>query len=101
VAVSRLDELPAEAATDRENARRTGIASNLTLPLSVGGAPPLGALAFNTLGEARGWPDPLVRRLQLVAQVFSHTLARKRADESLRESEARSAVAADLAGLFR
>jgi len=90
VAISRLDELPAEAATDRENARRTGITSNLTLPLSVGGAPPLGALAFNTLGEARGWPDPLVKRLQLVAQVFTHALARKRADQDLRESEALS-----------
>ena len=99
VAVSRLDELPAEAAIDRENARRTGIRSNLTLPLSVGGAPPLGALAFNTLREERGWPDELVQRLQLIAQVFTHALSRKRADESLRESEARSEAAADLAGL--
>ncbi len=88
VAISRLDELPAEAATDRENARRTGITSNLTLPLSVGGAPPLGALAFNTLGEARGWPDPLVKRLQLVAQVFANALARRRHELVLQESEA-------------
>ena len=99
VALSRLEDLPAEAGTDRESARRTGIRSNLTLPLSVGGAPPLGALAFNTLRVERGWPDPLVKRLQLIAQVFTHALSRKRADESLRESEARSAAAADLAGL--
>jgi formate hydrogenlyase transcriptional activator len=88
VAISRLDDLPAEAATDLENARRTGIRSNLTLPMSVGGAPPLGALAFNTLHEERGWPDALVKRLQLIAQVFTNALSRKRADESLRESEA-------------
>ncbi len=99
VALSRLEDLPAEAGTDRESARRTGIRSNLTLPLSVGGAPPLGALAFNTLRVERDWPDPLVKRLQLIAQVFTHALSRKRADESLRESEARSAAAADLAGL--
>jgi formate hydrogenlyase transcriptional activator len=99
VAVSQLEDLPAEAAIDLESARRTGIRSNLTLPLSVGGAPPLGALAFNTLREERGWPDALVKRLQLIAQVFTHALSRKRADESLRDSEARSEAAADLAGL--
>jgi formate hydrogenlyase transcriptional activator len=99
VAVSRMDELPAEAATDRENARRTGIRSNLTLPLSVGGGPPLGALALNTLREERGWPDPLVKRLQLVGQVFTHALARKRADQALRESEELSRATFDQAAL--
>ena len=99
VAMSRLQDLPSEAAIDRESARHTGIRSNLTLPLSVGGAAPLGALAFNTLRDERGWPDALVKRLQLIGQVFTHALSRKRADETLRESEARSEAAADLAGL--
>ena len=49
VAISSLDDLPAEAPVDRENARLVGIKSNLCLPLSVGGEPPVGALAFNTL----------------------------------------------------
>lgn len=44
VALSSLDELPAEAAVDRENARLLGIKSSLTLPLAVGGEPPIGAL---------------------------------------------------------
>ena len=39
VAVSSLADLPAEAAVDRESARLSGIRSNLTLPLSVGGEP--------------------------------------------------------------
>ena len=99
VAVSSLEDLPAEAAVDRESARLSGIQSNLTLPLSVGGEPPVGALAFNTLRAQRDWPDALVKRLQLVAQVFTNALARRRHDLSLRESEARLAAGADLAGL--
>ncbi len=71
----------------RESARLTGIRSNLTLPLAVGGEAPVGALAFNTLRSERDWPDVLVKRLQLVAQVFANALARRRADLALRESE--------------
>ena len=35
----------------------------------------------------RSWDGALVKRLQLVAQIFANALARKRADQSLRESE--------------
>jgi formate hydrogenlyase transcriptional activator len=99
VVVSRLDDLPAEAVTDLERARSSGIKSNLTLPLSAGAAAPIGALAFNVLREERDWPAALVLRLQLVAQLFTNALARKRADESLRESKTRLEAAAELAGL--
>jgi PAS domain S-box-containing protein len=99
VAIARLDDLPTEAAVDRENALRLGITSSLTLPLSVGGAPHVGALAFNTLQLQRDWPDALVARLRLVAQVFTNALARKRADQALRMSEVRLAAGAELAGL--
>jgi len=97
VAVSSMDELPAEAAVDKESARRSGIKSNLCLPLAVGGGPPVGALAFNTLRVERDWLDAPVNRLQLVAQVFTNALARKRHEQSLQESEERLALAADSA----
>jgi transcriptional regulator with GAF, ATPase, and Fis domain len=99
VAVSSLEELPAEAEVDLRNARLRGIRSNLSLPLSVGGEPAVGVLAFNTLRAERDWPDALVNRLQLVAQVFANALARKRHELKLLESEARLAAGADLAGL--
>ena len=75
-----------------------GVQSNLTLPLAVGGASPVGALGFNATTVERDWPEPLVKRLQLVAQVFANALARKRADEALQESEERLTMAADSAG---
>jgi PAS domain S-box-containing protein len=98
VIIPSVEEMPAEAAVDRENARRFDIKSTLCLPLSVGGEPPVGALGFNTTRAERDWPDALVKRLQLVAQVFANALARKRADAALRESEERLSLAADSAG---
>jgi PAS domain S-box-containing protein len=97
IVLPSLDGLTAEAAVDRESARHIGIKSTLCLPLCVGGEPPVGALAFNTLRASRDWPDALVCRLQLVAQVFANALARKRTDEALRESEERLSLAADAA----
>ena len=99
VAVSSLEALPAAAAVDRENCRLIGIKSNLTLPLAVGRDPSFGILGLNTLQAERDWTDALVKRLQLVAQVFANALARKRHEQRLLESEARLAAGAELAGL--
>jgi PAS domain S-box-containing protein len=98
IALSSLEELPAAAAVDRQSALLSGIKSTLCLPLTVGGGPPIGALAFNTLRAEHDWPDILVQRLQLVAHVFSNALIRKRHELSLQESEERLALAVDSAG---
>jgi PAS domain S-box-containing protein len=92
-----LAEFTAAATVDRESARRLGIVSSLCLPLTLGGEPLVGALAFNSLREERDWPDALVKRLQLVAQVFTNALARERHESRLQESEERLALAADSA----
>ena len=97
VVLPSLDEVPAEAAADRESGRRVGIKSSLCLPLSVGGARPVGALAFNTLRMHRDWPDALVKRLQLVAHVFANALARRRHELNLQEAQERLSLAADSA----
>jgi PAS domain S-box-containing protein len=47
--------------------------------------------------EERTWPEPLVKRLQLVAQIFTNALVRKDADRDLRESEARLSLATSAA----
>jgi PAS domain S-box-containing protein len=99
VAVPSPEALPVEAAVDRETCRSFGIKSAIALPLSVGGEAPIGALGLNCLRAERAWPDAQVKRLQLVAQVFTNALARERHERSLLQSEARLAASADLAGL--
>jgi PAS domain S-box-containing protein len=102
IVLPSLDDLPAGAVTDGDSARKVGIKSNVTLPLTVGGSPPVGALAFSTLRAERAWPESLVMRLRLVGQVFSNALARKRSDEALRASEQRLSLAVEFgrAGLW-
>ncbi|HQZ15359.1 MAG TPA: sigma 54-interacting transcriptional regulator [Vicinamibacteria bacterium] len=97
VVLSTVEDLPKEAAVDLENALRFGMKSNVTLPLSVGGEPLVGALAFSTLRAPRAWPEPLLRQLRLVAQVFANAIARRRQDLRLQESEHRLNLAADAA----
>jgi PAS domain S-box-containing protein len=92
-----LEELPAEAARDRESFRQLGTKSNLSLPLLVGGGPLIGAFCLNATRAERDWPDALVKRLQLIAQIFANAIARKRAEQALRESEERMALAAEAA----
>ena len=97
IAVS-TETAPPEAARDQEMWRHYGIKSSLVFPLLVGGNSLIGALSFNTMREERTWPEPVVKQLQLLAQVFANTIARKRADHALRESETRLALATTAAG---
>ena len=76
VRFSRLDELPADAATDRETFARLGITSNVTLPLIVGGTT-TGGLSLSHLGRERAWPDDLMQRLDFVAGIFASALLRR------------------------
>jgi formate hydrogenlyase transcriptional activator len=97
VCVSAMADLPPEAARDQASWLYYGIKSALVFPLSAGGGPVFGAVSFDAAREERDWPEPLRNRLQAAAQVFANALARKAADEVLRESEVRLNLAADSA----
>ena len=99
VVIPSLDVLPEEAAVDRENGRQQGIKSNLTLPLSLAGEPPVGAVAFNTVQSERDWPDATVQRLLLIAQLLTNALARSQREQQRLKSEIRLEAGAELAGL--
>ena len=98
VDVPNTAEAPPEAARDMETWRQFGIKSALGIPLSVGGGPTIGVLSFDATKQERDLPEPLKKRLQLIAQVFAHALDRKNAEQKLRESEARLCLAAASAG---
>ncbi len=99
VSISSMAALPEEAARDKEVFAYLGVKTTLTLPISTGGDSPFGAISFNDMQRECEWPEALVKRLHLVAQIFSNALARRRSDQLLRESEARLASAIDIAAL--
>ena len=84
VRFSRLLDLPASAAADRERYERLGIRSHLSIPLRAGG-PLLGVLAFDSVRAEREWPDEVVNRLWLLSEAFASALDRKRMELSLAE----------------
>ena len=92
------EDLPPEAARDRETRLHYGVMSSVVIPLSVGGGPFFGVLAFDSLGKKRAWPQLLVKRLTLVSQVFANALERKHYERALHESKDRLSLAADSAG---
>ena len=94
VCVERIADAPSEAATDKKHWEIYGIKSLLGFPLWVGDGPIFGVLSFEATTEEREWPDALVSRLQLVAQLLVNALARKRTEQALCESEARLRLAA-------
>lgn len=92
VIVSNVEDLDP---VDRDNFLRWGTRADLIFPLMIGGHV-RGGLAFSS-SYAREWPDAIVRRLRLISDVFANVLARKRADNALKESEAKLRLAANAA----
>jgi PAS domain S-box-containing protein len=83
IILSSLQDAPVEAARDVEICGQLGIKSTIAIPLATGEGPTFGAIGFNVMKKERPWVELIVQRLQLIAQVFAHALARKRSDELL------------------
>jgi PAS domain-containing protein len=86
ILVERIEDLPEEAARDKESLRKGGNKSILMIPLAVG-KDVLGVVTLGSLREEQSWPESLVQRVLLVGEIFAHALARKRAEEALRQTE--------------
>ena len=96
--ISKMSDIPADAVRDRESYDHYGTRSVVAVPLSVGGGKTFGILTFAVMREERDWPETVVQQFKLVAQIFANALARKRAEQALRESEARLSLATNAAG---
>ena len=80
VSVSRIAELPDEAAFDRRTCLARGIKSKLAVPLRVGDAV-VGGLVVGTVRAERAWgPDEPLQGLRLLGEVFANALSRKQVD---------------------
>jgi signal transduction histidine kinase len=82
VVFERIDDLPPDAALDKETLRSIGLKSHVTMPIIVAGELH-GALSFGCVRAERCWPDDLLGRMRLLANVLGSALARKRTQEQL------------------
>ncbi len=79
-----------------ETWRRSGLRSLMAFPLSVGGGKRIGSIGIGCI-RPREWSDTMRNRFQLLAGVFANALARKFADQKLRENELRLNLTAESA----
>ncbi len=82
VSVSSIEDLPPDAVVEREYMRQSGLRSNLSIPLGVGGRL-VGVIAFGAFRSTRVWPDDLIARLKIVGEVFTQAIARSRNEKRL------------------
>jgi len=85
IILSSLSELPPEASTDLDSARRLGVKSAAMFPIE-GGGQILGTFSFGTFRSERSWPQPLVERLHLVGKMLAGALLRREHERALRAS---------------
>jgi signal transduction histidine kinase len=78
-------EDPAEAPIDRQGLVQLSTRSTAVAPIVEGGVV-VGFLSMGTVLEVRRWPNELVPRLRLLADVFANALARQHAERAAHES---------------
>ncbi|MEJ8850861.1 sensor histidine kinase [Variovorax rhizosphaerae] len=91
VRLSRLDDLPESATTDRATLRSLGVGAQLIVPHCLGGVVD-GALAVAAVEGDRQWPAPVVSGLQLLTEVFSSLNVQLAVDRERRAAEAEAAL---------
>jgi len=93
---SRLEELPAEAGTDKQTFEKFGARSGLYIPIAA-----LRSSEYS-IGISSGindqtFPEEYIPRLHLLGELFVNAVERSRAELALRESEERLSLAASAA----
>jgi formate hydrogenlyase transcriptional activator len=86
VRFTRVDDLPDEAARDKEALGRFGHRSSAIFPFKVGGKV-IGGVAFGTVRREREWADAVVNRLRLFVEMIANALARSGAEEAARKAQ--------------
>ena len=84
VQVDRVANLPAEAASEREEFEREGIQSILIMPLWFGDALH-GFVGFDSVRQAMNWGEDYVIGLRLLAQMLAGAMAARALSMRLRE----------------
>jgi DNA-binding CsgD family transcriptional regulator len=82
------EDLPTEAAAEREYLARVGLKSQFTIPLKMARTV-VGGIGFASFRSHLEWPEDLVLRLRLIGDVFNYSLARKHAYEALHRANKR------------
>ena len=82
------------AEPERQYFQQEGLRGGIILPLAVSGAT-LGLVAFMVFHAPKPWPQAIVKRLQVIAEIFANAMMRKQNEEKLLDKERKFRTVAD------
>jgi PAS domain S-box-containing protein len=95
--VSRVADLPPEVAVEKAEWQFEGIQSLICVPMLLRGEL-VGFAGFDSVRQEKTWDEDEITLLKIVGEILSNALDRKRAEEALRESEARYRLLSEFLG---
>ncbi len=90
--IPNVNELPPEAAVQKQALTLQSIKSLVILPIVCSGLL-IGYLSFNTIKNIKNWNEDSISLLKIVGEMLGHALERQRVEQALRISEDRYARA--------
>ena len=99
VSISSIDDLPAEAETDKENLKTFGTKSFLFFPLGMGNHI-LGAFLFAYKTRSVSWDSAFVNKLGFIVHIFSAVIRREYDLKKLKERIRYESLLSDLSRDF-
>jgi PAS domain S-box-containing protein/putative nucleotidyltransferase with HDIG domain len=86
IQIAKLEDLPPEAAMEKECLKSLSIRSLLVVPM-VYNKKLVGFLGFHTVRRQKTWAEDYISLLNILGEIFANALERKRTEEALRDSE--------------
>lgn len=95
ILIPDVDQMPAEAKSEKEILQAQGIQSLIVVPMTMRGNP-VGFLGFDAVRTKISWPQEVVPQLRTIGEIFSNTLDDLKDTKELEETRAQfSAVIED------
>ncbi|SFL79877.1 PAS domain S-box-containing protein [Desulfomicrobium norvegicum] len=95
--MTRTDELPPEAQTDRTSFMALGDKSTLSIPIVIG-TRVHHIFTIDSMRVERDWPEEVVTQIRLLGEMFVSALQRREMEVALRRTMGRLDLAANSAG---
>jgi PAS domain S-box-containing protein len=99
VAFRTRDELPSEAAIDKQTYEGLEIRSALNIPILVG-AEANYIISINSVNKERAWPEDYIPRLRLLGEILVNTLQLARTRQQLKDRLQFERLISDLSASF-
>ncbi len=89
--IPKVEELPAEAAAEKEEFQKENIKSLVFVPMVYKGKT-VGFIGFDSVRQETEWPEDIINLLKIVSDIFVNALMRKEAEQALQAEKERLSV---------